>query len=324
MSEFILNYFNRSVENGPGEVFLGLIPTGPPKNDETCFFHFSGGAIENVQFYRTTFDPELILLKTGCFVIMFRKKLCFVKDFFYIAKKNDSCHQGIYLPPSEEYKSPAAFVMDFIIAMAAIFRCDVIELEDVATKELKSCEFPLYLNKYRQPFRTFYGKWGFIVESEIDEKVIVQNNTDNLKLLKLIQQQNQIVAEGSLDPQLPHNLYMSLIHRNLKPWTPQHLCNILSQLCDENSDNNKKLINEIIFFLQEHYPENSSKNYKSKSTRSKKYFFYEETPTNDITIVKSSHMEKDSFVEILTEYTWDFFDDNSNKKVYVINKLTIS
>lgn len=324
MSGLILNYFNRSVKGGPDERLLGLIPTGPPKNDDTCFFHFSGGAIENVQFYRTTFDPELIILKTGCFVIMFRKKHCFVKDFFYIAVKNDACHQEIHLPLSGEYKSPAAFVMDFIIAMAAIFRCDVIELEDVATKELKGCKFPLYLNKYRQPFRTFYGKWGFIVESEIDEKVIVQNNTDYLKLLKLIQQQNQIVAEGSLNPQLPHNLFMSLFNKKFKPWTPQNLCNILSQLCDENIDDNKMLINEIILFLQEHYPENSSENYKSKSTRSKKYFFYEETPTNDITVVKSSHMEIDSFVEILTEYRWYFFDDNANKKVYVINKLTIS
>ena len=52
MSELILNYFNRSVKGGPDEGLLGLIPTGPPKNDDTCFFHFSGGVIENVQFYR--------------------------------------------------------------------------------------------------------------------------------------------------------------------------------------------------------------------------------------------------------------------------------
>ena len=318
----VVRFFEGTEPGEPHVSFLDLIPTGPAKDGENCFFHFSGGAIQNVQLYRETSNPDMILLQTNCFRVFFLNKFCFVKDFFYLAREDDPCHLEIQLPSTGEYKSPAAYVMDFILVMAALFRCTVIELEDVATKKLKNCKFPLYLNKYRPPFRSYYGQWGFIANAEI--KHVVDTNTAYLKVLKRMQLLNQVVAERPLKAPLPSDLYAYLIPfvQNFKTWTPQLLCTIISTLCDKKSDN-KVFLKTAIAFLQKHYPENPAdeNTFKSTSTHSTKYMFYQDSPFKDTTNVKSCRMQNNVFIETFTGYTWEFSDRKEySTRVYTIHK----
>ena len=147
-SNHVTNFFN------PKGIFLQLSTTREPGMN----FLFEGGQINNVKVSK--FAKE-ITFETACFDIKFiRNSHAYLESFFYLTPEDDECYENI-IPP-DPTTNKASFLMEFFIAVAALLNCKYIELMDASNKETKLCSFPLRLNRYIPPFRTYYEKWGYI------------------------------------------------------------------------------------------------------------------------------------------------------------------
>lgn len=166
-SNRVADFFN------PRGIFLKL----PHNETIEMNFLFERGQINNVKAIK--FNATDITLLTDCFSIDFiRDSHAYIESFFYTTDKNDDCYKNI--TPFDPTASKASFLMDFFIALAALLNCKYIELIDVSTKETKQCSFPLRLNQYMPPFRTYYGKWGYISSNTLKDDGYNIDNIDNI------------------------------------------------------------------------------------------------------------------------------------------------
>ena len=146
-SNRVADFFN------PKGIFLQLSTTSETEMN----FLFEGGQINNVKVSKWAKE---ITLETACFNITFkRNSYANLESFFYLTPEDDECYKNIIPPPTT---NKASFLMDFFIAVAALLNCKYIELTDASNKVTKLCSFPLQLNQYIPPFRTYYEKWGYI------------------------------------------------------------------------------------------------------------------------------------------------------------------
>lgn len=109
---------------------------------------------------------KVVKISNDCLRIVIdpRSKTTTLDSFFL----SGLCEETVALGSNDRIND----TMMLVFALSALFGCETIQLDDVATKTLPGCVFPLYhLRRFLPPFRSYYGQFGFMGERGLSMEI---------------------------------------------------------------------------------------------------------------------------------------------------------